>query len=217
MKIAIVDDHALFRNGMKSLLNDITGVEIVLEASDGAELLDKLKSFDVDIILLDLEMPVMSGLDVLPIVRKQAPDTRIMIISMHQEDQFISTSMELGAHGYLLKDAEFEELQIALTSLMESGFYFNEKVSKSLLNKLVQKSHIKASFDSHNQLTEREMEVLKLICQEMTTIEIGKTMYLSARTIEGYRTRLLEKTGAKNIAGLVVYAARNGWLEKWLI
>lgn len=216
MKIAVVDDHALFRKGIVSMLQDISGTEIVFEAGNGQELLDQLQDKPADLILLDLQMPVMDGLTAIPLVRKQAPDTKIVIISMHQEDQFISHVMELGANGYLLKDAEFEELEVALSSVKESGFYFNENVSKALLSRLVQKNQLQPSFNTEEVLGEREMEVLELICKELTTAEIADKIHLSPRTVEGYRNRLLEKTKARNTAGLVVYAAKQGWLEGWL-
>ncbi len=216
MRIAVVDDHALFRKGIISMLEDIPGAEIVFDAGNGQELLDQLPENPVELILLDLQMPVMDGLTAIPLVKKQAPDAKIVIISMHQEDQFISHVMELGANGYLLKDAEFEELEIALSSVQESGFYFNENVSKALLSRLVQKNQLQPSFNTEEVLVEREMEVLELICKELTTAEIADRIHLSPRTVEGYRNRLLEKTKARNTAGLVVYAAKQGWLEGWL-
>lgn len=216
MKIAVVDDHALFRKGMVSMLQDIPGTEIVFEAGNGQELLDQLSVNTVDLVLLDLQMPVMDGLTAIPLVKHQSPDTKIVIISMHQEDQFISHVMELGANGYLLKDAEFEELEVALSSVQESGFYFNENVSKALLSRLVQKKQLQPSFSTEEILGEREKEVLELICKELTTAEIADKIHLSPRTVEGYRNKLLEKTKARNTAGLVVYAAKQGWLEGWL-
>ena len=216
MKIAIVDDHALFRKGMTAMLEDIENTEVVFEAGNGVELLDKLEQHPVDLILLDLEMPVMDGLTAIPQVKKQAPQTKILIVSMHQDDHFISHMMELGANGYLLKDAEFEELELALEAVEKSGFYFNDQVSKALLSRLVQKQQLVPSFQTQESLSEREKEVLELICREHTTQEIADRIYLSPRTVEGYRNRLLEKTGARNTAGLVVYAARQGWLDNWL-
>lgn len=216
MKIALVDDHVLFRKGMASMLEDIPDIEVRFHASNGKELLDLLPTNPVDLILLDLEMPVMDGLTAMPLIRKQAPQTKVIIISMHQDDQFISHLMELGANGYLLKDAEFEEVETALASVQSGGFYFNDKVSKALLSRLVQKQQLIPSFQTHDELSEREKAVLELICKELTTAEIADRIHLSPRTIEGHRKQLLQKTGARNTAGLVVYAARRGWLEAWL-
>ncbi|MEO1449922.1 MAG: response regulator transcription factor [Bacteroidota bacterium] len=217
MKIALVDDHVLFRKGMESMLEDIQGIEVVFHAGNGQELLEKLAYQPVDLILLDLEMPVMDGLTVLPLIREQGPEIKILIISMHQEDEFVAGVMERGANGYLLKDAEYEELEIALQSVQRNGFYFNDQISKAMLGRLVQKQQIIPSFAASEPLTEREVEVLELICRECTTAEIADRLCLSPRTIEGYRNRLLDKTGARNTAGLVVFAARQGWLNTWLI
>lgn len=198
------------------MLQDIPNMEVAFHAGNGQELLDHLAKQPVDLILLDLEMPVMDGLTAMPLIRKQYPDTKVLIISMHQDDQFISHLMELGANGYLLKDAEFEELEIALEAVKHTGFYFNDQVSKAMLSRLVQKQQLVPSFQVQEHLTERERDVLELICRELTTAEIADRIHLSPRTIEGYRNRLLDKTGARNTAGLVVYAARQGWLDAWL-
>lgn len=216
MRIALVDDHVLFRQGMQAMLEDIEGTECVFSAGNGQELLDKLEEEPVDLILMDLEMPVMDGLTAIPLVNKLKPQTKILIISMHQDDHFISRVMELGANGYLLKDADFEEVETALESVKNSGFYFNDQVSKALLSRLVHKNQIQPSFQSEESLNDREKEVLELICKEKTTAEIGEEIHLSPRTVEGYRKSLLEKTGARNTAGLVVYAAKQGWLDEWL-
>lgn len=201
---------------MASLLADIPDTQVVLQASNGQELLDQLPQHRVDLVLLDLEMPVLDGLATLPLLKQQAPELKVLVISMHQDDAFLSHLMELGANGYLLKDAEFEELTIALQAVQHTGFYFNDRVSKAMLSRLVQKQQLVPRFQVQESLTEREQEVLELICRELTTAEIADRIHLSPRTIEGYRNRLLEKTGARNTAGLVVYAARQGWLEEWL-
>lgn len=198
------------------MLRDIPGTTVVFEASHGQELLDLLDTNPVELILLDLEMPVMDGLTALPLIKKKAAGTFVVVVSMHQEDQFIAHAMELGANGYLLKDADFDEVEMALDAIKTSGFYFNDQVSKALLSKLVQKKQITPTFQAEEPLADREKEVLELICKEFTTAEIADKIHLSPRTIEGYRNRLLEKTHSRNTAGLVVYAARQGWLEGWL-
>ncbi|MEL7534590.1 MAG: response regulator transcription factor [Bacteroidota bacterium] len=214
MKIALVDDHKLFRKGMKALLEEIEGIEVIFEAANGQELLDHMAEQQAEIILLDLEMPVMDGVTVLPKIQSGYPDTKVLILSMHQDDQFIVHLLEQGAHGYLLKDTELEELEDALESVKENGFYFNDRTSRAMLSRLTRRQKIKPTFGHVEPLSERETEVLKLICEEFTTSEIADKLFLSPRTIEGYRNRLLEKTGAKNTAGLVVFAARQGYLDK---
>lgn len=214
MKIALVDDHKLFRKGIRSLLEEINGIEVVFEAANGQELLDQMAQNPAQIILLDLEMPVMDGVTVLPLIREQYPATKVIILTMHQDDQFIVHLLELGAQGYLLKDTELEELENALDSVEKNGFYFNDRTSRAMLTRLVRKQKIIPTFSDIDPLTEREQDVLLLICKEKTTAEIAEELFLSPRTIEGYRNRLLEKTGAKNTAGLVVFAARQGFLDQ---
>lgn len=214
MKIALVDDHKLFRKGMRALLEEITDLEVIFEAANGQELLDNMAQQPAEVILLDLEMPVMDGVTVLPKIQSQYPEAKVLILSMHQDDQFIVHLLEQGAHGYLLKDTELEELENALECVQENGFYFNDRTSRAMLSRLTRRQKIKPTFGQVDPLSERETEVLKLICEEFTTAEIADKLFLSPRTIEGYRNRLLEKTGAKNTAGLVVFAARQGYLDK---
>ncbi|MEL7338873.1 MAG: response regulator transcription factor, partial [Bacteroidota bacterium] len=149
-----------------------------------------------------------------PKIQTQYPEAKVLILSMHQDDQFIVHLLEQGAHGYLLKDTELEELENALESVQDNGFYFNDRTSRAMLSRLTRRQKIKPTFGQVDPLSERETEVLKLICEEFTTAEIADKLFLSPRTIEGYRNRLLEKTGAKNTAGLVVFAARQGYLDK---
>ena len=212
IRLAIVDDHALFRSGLASMLDIEAHLEVGFQAANGEELIAMLDQHAVDVILLDLDMPVMDGLQATPLVRKNYPGTKILILSMHDDDGFILKLMELGANGYLLKDAEIEEVIQAISSVHNTGYYFNDRVSKAMLTKLVQKQPdgFSGMTKAEDPLTEREREVLKHICDELTTSEIAEKMFLSPRTIEGYRNRLLEKTGARNTAGLVVYAAKNG-------
>lgn len=199
---------------MRALLEEIDGLEVIFEAANGQELLDQMAEQQAEIILLDLEMPVMDGVTVLPKIQSTYPEAKVLILSMHQDDQFIVHLLEQGAHGYLLKDTELEELEDALESVKDNGFYFNDRTSRAMLSRLTRRQKIKPTFGHVEPLSERETEVLKLICEEFTTSEIADKLFLSPRTIEGYRNRLLEKTGAKNTAGLVVFAARQGYLDK---
>ncbi len=212
IRIGITDDHKLFRRGMNSMLADFEGIEVLFEASNGQELLDELKKTAVDLVLLDLQMPELDGIATTPLLRAQYPDLKIIILSMHDDDQMIAHLMELGAHGYLLKDAEPEEVETAIRTILDQGFYFNERVSKAMLAGLVQKKKITPTFSHQTELSEREIEVLKLICQELTSQEIADKLFISKRTVEGHRNHLLEKIGAKNTVGLVVYAAQQGMI-----
>jgi DNA-binding NarL/FixJ family response regulator len=198
IRIAITDDHRLFRKGMTIMIEDLEGIEVMFEAENGKELLEKLKAQAVDLVLLDLDMPVMDGIATTSALRADFPELKIVILSMHDDDKMIAHLMEKGAHGYLLKDAEPEEVETAIRTTLQNGFYFNERVSKAMLSGLVQKNNIKPSFQAPTELSERELEVLKLICKEYTSQEIADQLFISKRTVEGHRNRMLEKIGAKN-------------------
>lgn len=211
LKVAVVDDHRLFRKGIVSILKDADGLDSAFEAANGIELLAQLEAGEQpDVILMDLEMPEMDGMAATEALQKSHPEIKILILSMHAEENFILHLMEKGAHGYLLKDSDPEELERAIFQVVQNGFYFNERLSLVLLKGLKQKSAKKPRLGQEGLLNERELQVLELICMEKTTPEIAEQLFLSPRTIEGYRKSLLEKTETRNTAGLVAYAFRNG-------
>ncbi len=209
IKYAIADDHKIFRRGIIAVLSDEPELKFVMEAENGEELLKGLPEFKPDVILLDLQMPVMDGIETTKTIRKTDKDTRIIIISFHEDDKYVIHLMEIGANGYLLKNANPEEIKMAIFTAYKNGFYFNDFVNKALLRKIVHKTHIRPTFNNNVVLTSREIEVLKLICEEQTANEISQLIFLSPRTVEGIRTKLLEKIGVKNTAGLVMYAVKN--------
>lgn len=210
IKLALADDQVLFRRGMAMLLRDMSDVQVVFECSNGEELLTGLQGNTIDIVLLDLEMPVMDGMETMKRLRADHPNVKVIVLSMHSEEKFIVHLMELGANGYVLKTAEPDEIENAVRSVSTSGFYFSELVSRVMLHGLVKKEKIKPTFSDVDPLTEREVEVLRLICQELTTTEIAGKLFLSPRTVEGYRNNILQKIGARNTAGIVVYAMSKG-------
>ncbi|MCB9234621.1 MAG: response regulator transcription factor [Bacteroidia bacterium] len=210
IRIALVDDHVLFRKGMAALLSEEGKVKVVFEAGSGLELLEKLVLDQPDLVLMDLEMPGMDGLEATQKIKQLYPDLKVIVITMHESDRFISKLMEAGASAYLLKNSDMGEAVAAIESVMETGFYFSERVSQAMLAALVHKNRIQPTFSKVDPLTEREIEVLKRVCEEKNSEEIGEELFISPRTVEGYRRKLLEKTGAKNLAGLVVYAIKHG-------
>jgi DNA-binding NarL/FixJ family response regulator len=213
IRYAIADDHKLFRRGVIAALEDMPALKLVLEAENGRELLNNLAKAKPDIILLDLKMPEMDGIETTIEIRKLDSDVKIIIITMLDDEKYVIHLMEIGANGYLLKNAEPEEIKDAILTAYENGYYFNDFVNKALLRKLVHKTQLKPVFNNNIELTSRELEVLKLICQEQTANEISKLIFLSPRTVEGIRTKLLEKIGVKNTAGLVMYAVKNRIVE----
>ena len=210
IKLALADDQNLFRKGMAMLLRELDGMEVTLECANGKDLLKAIAVVPVDIVLLDLEMPVMDGVETMKRMRTDHPEVKVLVLSMHSEEKFIVHLMELGANGYLLKTAEATEVENAIRSVAESGYYFSDMVSQVMLQGLVKKDKVRPYFNVIDPLSDREIEVLKLICAEKTTPEIAEQLFLSPRTVEGHRNNILLKTGARNVAGLVVFAMTNG-------
>jgi len=210
IRLALADDQHLFRKGMALLLRDMADAQVVLECANGEELLAGIKHTPVDIVLLDLQMPVLDGIETTKRIKQDFPQVKIIILSTHDEDTMIAQLMELGANGYMLKTAEPDEIDTAIRSVAQSGFYLNDAVNKAMLHGLVMKKQVKPTFNEIDPLSERELEVLRGICQELTTAEIAEKMFVSPRTVDFHRNNLLLKTGARNAAGLVVYAMTKG-------
>lgn len=211
IKIALADDHKLLRSGLVSILQTNTEFRVVQEAANGQELIAGLKESSPDVILLDLEMPVMSGKETLEAIREKDKSIKILILTMHQSKAFMNQMMELGANGYLIKDTDPKEVITAINKVYNSGFYFSDELSLAMLSGISNPTDTRNSSD--HGLTERELDVLRLICKEMTSKEIGETLFLSPKTIEGYRKVLMEKIDARNMAGLVLFAVKHELLE----
>lgn len=210
IKVAVVDDHALVRHGIVLFLKQYEDVKVVIEAQHGQDLFDQLNHTKVDVVLLDLEMPVMDGKEVLQHLNVNNPNILTLILTMHQHDSFISNMMKLGANGYLLKESEPQEVIHAIRTVMKDGVFFNKLTSNALLGRVVAETNSGKSTDlTANSLKQRELDVLKLIVAEKTTAQIADELFLSPKTIEGYRKSLYEKTGATNVVGLVKYAMKH--------
>lgn len=210
IKYVVADDHKIFREGLKLTLAAEEGLFCIGEAANGLELLTLLESHVPDVILLDIKMPGMDGFEALKVLRADYPDIRVLMLTMQDDEQIIVLLMEAGANGYLLKNAEPEEITHAIEIVASQGYYFSDLVSAALLKRVVHSSKVARFQPPLVKLTEREVEVLKLICAECTANEIAEKIHLSVRTVEGIRSNLIEKTGVRNIAGLVIYAIRNG-------
>jgi len=216
IKLAIVDDHALFRRGLKSMIEEQEEIDMVLEAENGARLVEQIDEHRgrlPDVVLMDLKMPEMDGMEATKYLRTYYPDVKIIVLSMYDDDKFIIHLIELGAHGYLLKNADSEEGVGAVKSAVRNGDYFNDHISKVMLKGLIKKNKVKPTFSKNVKLTGRQLEVLRMICKEMTNVQIAKRLCLSVRTVEGYRNSLLEKTSSNNTAGLVMFAVKNGYVD----
>jgi DNA-binding NarL/FixJ family response regulator len=206
----ITDDHGIFRQGLKIALGDDPALLCIGEAGNGRELLALLQHQQPDVILLDLKMPVMDGMEATQEIRRLYPEVKILILTMHEDDHLVLHLLEAGANGYLIKNADPDEIKLALHACKENGVYFSDYVSSLMLRSIIQKNKPAAQFKEEASLNEREREVLTLICEGQTAVEIGNRIFISPRTVEKIKTNLYEKTGAKNNAGLIMYAVKKG-------
>lgn len=210
IKIAIADDYKIFREGLKKCIASDEALEVIFEADNGDDLINSFEKKLPDVVIMDLKMPIMDGMEATQIIRKKFPSVKVLVVTMYEEDKFIIHLMEIGANGYLLKNTEPDEIRKSIYAVYENGYYFNDLVNKALLKKLVIKNNFKPSFNQNVEFSEREQEVLKMICEEKTAVEIAKEIFLSPRSVEGIRQRLIEKVGVRNTAGLVMFAIKNG-------
>lgn len=205
IKIIIVDDHIIFRKGLNTILNEINEIKVVGEASDGIDLLEKLKTMDVDIILMDIKMPNMDGISATEKVLQKYPATKVIALTMHEEIGYFNKMIGAGASGFLLKKTNKDELRQAIFNVVAGETYFSEEFISSFNAKQRPGANV-----SHINLSPREKEILELICKGNSNQEIAEILGLSHRTIDGHRSRLFEKTGAKNAPNLVMFAMKNG-------
>lgn len=210
IKIAIADDYKIYRDGLKLCLSADNNLQFMFEVENGQELMKLLEEQQPDVILMDLKMPLLDGVESTKLIRQKYQHIKVLVITMYESDKFIIHLMESGANGYLLKNAVPAEIIKAIYTVHENGYYFNDLVNKALLKKLVTKHNLIPSFNLDIELTEQEQQVLILICEEKTVGEICTQLSLSLRTLESIKQNLTEKIGVRNTAGLVMFAVKNG-------
>ena len=210
IKIILVDDEILFRKGISFLLEREKNLEIIFEASNGNELISFLKTNNdhPDIILMDLKMPIINGVEATKIIRQDFPEIKIIALTSYDSKSFVANMIDVGAVSYLIKNATPQDLLTTINEVALKGFYYTDYIMKIITEDVLTNKKVKSNFDS-NFLTKREIEVLKLICFQKSTVEIADQLFISPRTVEGHRNNLLLKTESRNIAGLVVYAIQN--------
>lgn len=215
IKLVLVDDEQLFIDGLQLLLGTEPDFEVLFTASDGSELMEKLNTSkqQPDIIVLDLKMKPMDGIKTTEKLREEDQDTKIVILSTYYREAFIGQMVKMGVNAFLPKNSDTNELKYALRTVAEKGLYFTEDLTQILREQVMGKRITSPTFQQPVQLTSREKEVLKLICEQYTAHEIADRLHISNRTVDGHRNNLLLKIGAKNIVGLVVYAIVNGYLD----
>lgn len=208
--VSIAEDQLIFRQGLANILKTFDRLAIINLAENGFELLQQMEVHAPDIAIVDFRMPILNGIETTRQICERFPATKVLILSMYSEDEFVKSAIENGANGYLSKDDDPAEIAKAIYSIIDTGYYLNDRTSKLLIANLMRKGGMKPSFlELKEQLTDSEKVVLRLICDELTTQEIADKVFKSKRTVETIRTNLLQKTGAKNIAGLVMYAVKN--------
>lgn len=210
MEILLVDDHTLFRNGLKMLLDTLSGYKVTGEASNGKEFLELIAKHDYDIVFLDIEMPEINGIEAARRAIELKPDLKIITLSMYGDEEYYDQMVDAGAKGFLLKNTNLQEVKAAIDAVMNGGNYFSQELMQSLLRNYKSIKEIK---EHEAELSEREIEILLLICSGLSNQEIGDQLFISKRTVEKHRANVLSKTNCKNTAGLVMYAIKNQLIE----
>ena len=209
IKVLIADDHAIVREGLKQIVADVPDIVVAGEAKDGHEALDKISKNNYDVVLLDISMPGISGLDVLKQLRSQKPQLRVLILSIYPEEQYAVRTLKAGASGYLTKESAPDELVAAIRKVSQGGNY----VSHSLGERLATNLRLDANKQPHEALSDREFQVMRMIASGKKGKEIAEELLLSVKTVSTYRRRVLDKLGIKNNSALIRYAMQNRLLE----
>ena len=213
MEILIADDHQMYRKGLHDLIQENHPEVHIVEAQDGQEVLALVRRHQPDMILLDLEMPNLDGLDAIAFVRDKFPQIKIIVITMHEDQRFMDEAIERGVHGYLLKGDDEDNLVQAIDAVRKGKTFFGYHPTEAMQQEMVRNRRFRRNFRKFRQLSDRELQILQLICQEKTTRDIAEALSISARTVENHRNRLLEKCGTKNTAGLVIFAVRHNLID----
>lgn len=210
INLLLVDDHTIVTDGLQALLSDEQSYTIKGVARNGKMALEMLRVLKVDIVLMDIDMPEMNGIDAVKIIKKEMPEKRVLMLTMHDEKAMIKMMMEIGADGYLLKNSPKVELLKALESLSNNESYFSEEVNSVLLRPDI----INENGTLLNDLTEREIEIIRLVADGYSNKQIGEKLFISHRTVDTHRTNLMNKIGVHNVAGIVKFAIAKGLIEE---
>jgi len=215
IRVAIVDDQNIFRQSLAMMINSNSAFQLVTDAQSGDELLGILKTIPQlpDVLLLDMNMPGMNGIELNEILQKQFPQIKVVILSVHTQERLIAKMVTAGASAYLAKNCNIDELVKAIQTVHTAGFYINKQTLIAIQNAAAQRNKAVKNFNTEFDLTNREREVLQLICKEYSNIEIAEKLFLSVRTVEGHRNNLLIKTNSRNTAGLVLFAVKHQLIE----
>lgn len=216
IKVLLVDDHKIIRDGIKAMLSDAENIEIVGECEDGSLVVPFLDKNEVDIIFMDVSMPKQNGIETTKQVIEKYPKAKVIALTMHNQESYITKMLKVGAVGYVLKNTGCDDLLSAIKSVNEGQSYFSSDVSEIMMSKFMKKptdNYVNPDMISTEDLTTREKEIIKLISDELTNNEIAEKLFISPRTVDTHRRNLLQKLGVKNTAGLVKFAMNNNLLD----
>lgn len=219
VRILLADDHTLVRGGIRALLNDIKGIQVIGEASDGREALQLVEEQHPDIVVMDIAMAGMNGLEATMRITRDYPDVRVIILSMHMNEEYVLQALRAGAAGYLLKDSAIAELQLAIKAVARGETYLSPPVSKHVISDYVRRVGLEYGMQDPSQqpplerLTSRQREILQLIAEGYTTQEISQKLNIGVKTVETHRTQLMDRLNIHDVAGLVRFAIRNGLIS----
>lgn len=215
IKTAIADDHKIFRDGIKMALSDKTNLKMIWEAEDGKDMMHKISIKKPDVLLMDIRMPEIDGINAIQMIRKEYEEVKIIVLTMYDDQQMISKMMEMGANAYLTKTTDPEEIYEAILTCMNDDFYFNDLVNKAVMGRLMQKKSVRQHYGTSVPVAfnDKEIKILQLLAEDKTTEEISKIIFLSPRTIETIRQNMKAKVNAKTIGGLIMYGMRNKLIE----
>ncbi|MDZ4846638.1 MAG: response regulator transcription factor [Chitinophagales bacterium] len=216
LKILIADDHPFFRDGIHQLLVGQSGIGEIGEAANGRDVLQQLSKKFYDLVIMDIKMPQMSGIEATREIHKKYPAIKVLAISMFDEQPYIVKMLKAGAKGYLLKNSTKDELLKAISQIMMGENYFSKEVSDIMVSQIVSGKPVENGYDDEPELTltKREIEIIKMIAAELTNVDIGESLNISPRTVDTHRRNLLQKLKVRNTAGLVKYAIKNELLDQ---
>lgn len=213
IRLALADDHKIFRDGIRMALKNREFIKILWEAEDGKDMMHKMKIKTPDVLLMDIHMPEIDGINAIQLIRREYEEVKIIVLSMYDDKEIITKMMEFGANAYLAKTTDADEIYRAILGCMNNDFYFNDLVNSAVLLKLQQKRNVRRFYPNTVKFNDKELKILRLISEDKTTEEISEDVFLSPRTVETIRQNMKMKVGAKTIAGLVMYAMRNKLLD----
>jgi len=213
IKVILADDHRIFRKGLKSLLSEKKNIEVLAEADNGDEALEAVKKYKPEIVVMDIAMPKMDGIEATRQVREQFPDTEVVILSMHAKKAYIDQVLKAGAKGYVLKDSDEENLLSAIDTVHNGGYYLDSPVADQVLSDYFRDKSKRELKKQSDPLSERERQVLRLLAEGHSNQEVADTLYISRKTVENHRANIVRKTGIQGQVGLTKYAARIGLID----